>query len=138
MRRYQLVPLTGTGTAGDPTRPNLPAGTSWVMVGQRGTRCLVKVATADGTATANTTVADQPAAATDPTQTDVNLDTLTPTQITAIKTFLANQGVDTSTFDSDGVGDRRTYLRWVLRRWLGWSLSDLQARLHITGFDIGE
>lgn len=138
MRRYQLTTLMGTGTDADPIRPNLAAGTSWVMLGQRGTRCLVKVVTPDGTAATNTTVADQPSPTTDPTQTDVNLDTLTPAQINAIKTFLSGQGVDTSTFDADGVGDRRTYLRWVLRRWLGWSLSDIQARLHITGFDIGE
>jgi hypothetical protein len=138
MKRYAILPLTGTGTGTDPYRPTVPAGSSYVLLAQRGQKCLVLVTLPDGTAKTTTTVADRQAppvltdndpAPADDAETYLAQDVLTPTQQNAIKTWLTNQGIDVSDF---AVADRRAYFRWV-RRVFGLTLRDA-----LFGYDVAE
>jgi hypothetical protein len=138
MKRYVIVPLAGTGTGEDPYRPTVPAGSSYVLLAQRGQKCLVLFTLPDGTAKTATTVADRRAspvltendpAPSDDAETYLALDILTTTQQNTIKTFLTNQGIDVSDF---AAADRRAYFRWV-RRVFGLTLRDA-----LLGYDVSE
>lgn len=128
MKRYSLVPMTGSGTDADPRRPNV-AG-SYVAIGERNNHVLIKQPMPDGTAATASTIADL----NDDDSNDVTATTLTQTRRTTIKTFLTNNGIDTAQFDLDGVIDRRQLLRFLLRRWLEWNADDFQRA--IKGFDV--
>jgi hypothetical protein len=132
VKRYEIVPVIGSGVAGDPIRPN--ATGSWVTVGQVGNRALIKRPLLDGTAATAGTVADLDDSNPDAPATDVTATPLSAAQKTAIKTFLTNNGIDASQFDADGVSDRRQLLRFLLRRWLGWRAQDFPAA--IGGYDV--
>lgn len=110
--RYSLVQQIGTGTEADPFQPNVPGG--GVTIGQRGDRVLVQTVVPNGTPMAANTIADL-----DEGALDVNATPLTAAQRTAAKTFLAQQGIDASRLDADGVTDRRALLRFLAKRWLG-------------------
>jgi hypothetical protein len=139
MKRYVIVPLAGTGTGEDPYRPTVPTGSSYVLLGQRGQKCLVLLTLPNGTAKTTTTVADRQAppvltendpAPADDAETYLAQDVLTPTQQNAIKTWLTNQGIDVS--DWTPPADRRAYFRWV-RRVFGLTLRDA-----LFGYDVAE
>lgn len=130
IRRFEVVPLVGTGDIGldaegnvtgpeDPIRPNI-AG-SYVVLGRVGNRVLVMRTVPDGTAQTQGTLADMSASGL-----DVNATALTAAQRTAVKTFLANSGVDVSGFDADNPDDRRKLLVFILRRVFGWKPEDFK------------
>lgn len=131
MRRYELAGQVGTGSMANPFRPNVAP--PWVTVGQAGNRYLVKRVLPDGTAATAATIADLDDSNPDAPAQDVTATPLTAAQRTAIKTFLTNNGIDSSQFDADGVADRRQLLRFLLRRWLLWQPSDFPRA--IGGFD---
>jgi hypothetical protein len=139
MYRYEVVAITGTGTAADPRRPNTPAGASWVCVGEHGSRMLVCRAEVDGTAPTATTVADL-SVSVDPVTgrrvpaLNVNADALTAGQLTTIQTWLTSQGFDLSQWSADNPADRRALLVFVLRRVFGFTLTQITNRDPLTGF----
>lgn len=130
IKRFELVPYVGTGSTGmdadgnvtgaeDPIRPDIDG--SYTLIGNVGKRALVKRTVPDGTATTPTTIAD---VTTDGF--DVNPSTLTVAQRAAIKTFLANNDVDVSNFDTDNPTNRKKLLVFVFNRVLGWDVADIR------------
>lgn len=111
MRRYRLVGRTGDGLTPETAfRPNLPAGTHHGVMAELGSRFLVWCAVPDATAETADTICDLD------TDGTVKATALSVAERTAIKTWLTGQGIDVSTFDSDGVTNRRLYARWLVRR----------------------
>lgn len=131
LRRFELVPIVGTGETGfdddggpngrpeDRVRPDITG--SYSVLGRVGSRVLVKRLVPDGTAQTAGTLADVSASGV-----DVNATALTAGQRATIKTFLVNNGVDVSRFDGDGIDDRRKLLVFIVRRVLGWDVTELR------------
>lgn len=100
-------------------------------------RWLIKQTLPDGTPTTSGWVADVTIGA-DGRQTDVTAAALTLAQFNTAKTWITNQGVNTSTLLWTDVKDRRALILWLLRRlawWQGWNLAEIQ-RLVTRGYEV--
>jgi hypothetical protein len=114
--------------------PTVPAiASSWVMLHDFGQRALVKMTVPDGTAKTVTTIADV-VNDQDGRQVDINAEPLTPAQQTVAKSFLENNGVDTSSFDADKIDDRRKLMKFVLKQEA--HFQGLTTRELLDGWDI--
>lgn len=125
MRRFLIV-----GTTTDSNGYRWPDyNGAFVVVAEINNRHLIKVEVGGAAKTTNT-VADITAA--NGVQTDVEALALSNAQRTAIKTFLANQGLDGSWVDGT-ITDRRVLLFGLLRRVYSRQDVDLQTLLY--GYD---
>lgn len=130
MKRYLIADLIGTGAGLDPIRPDMPAGSAWVVVANQGGKALVKTVVPAGAAKTAPVMADM-----DTDGLDAVATPLTLAQRSTIRDWLAAQGIDVSDFDSAGVSDRRKLLLYVARR-MGIAVGDLP--LVLSGFDVRE
>jgi len=134
MKRLALLPITAVDGNRVPTVPITATG--WCMLHDFGPRALVKLNIPDGTAKTATTIADVTMEAPEDgrqRQVDINVEALTSTQRTTIKTMLQANGFDVSQFDGDNLADRAKLLRFVLRRLAGWQ--DMPVRELLDGWD---
>jgi hypothetical protein len=134
IRRFELVPIIGTGETGydengepngkpeDPYRPDITD--SHNVIGRIGNRVLVKRLVPDGTPVTPTTLADVTA-----NGFDIQAQNLTAGQKAAAKTFLQNNGIDVSDFDTENPDDRKKLLVFALTRAFGWDKADLRRAL---------
>lgn len=131
--------IFATATAADGTRyANVPAGQNYVCVAElTPNRWLCKQTLPDGTATTAGWLVDVTVDA-DGNQTDVDVAALILAQFSAAKTWLTNQGIDTTGLTYTVVKDRRALLVWLLKRiawWAGYDLAQMRDLL-LRGYEV--
>jgi hypothetical protein len=132
IKRIALVPTQVDGSGN--RAPTIPAAaTGYVVLHDFGPRMLVKYTVPDGTPKTANTIADITLDE-DGRQIDVNDEALTPAQQAQAKSFLENQGLDTSKWAEDAVVSRGKLLRFILRRAANWR--DMTPRELLDGWDV--